>query len=82
MTSTATRFDMRMLREPQTSRISTLDNEYLTGMLEGITPARLADALREADAGNLFAQHRIFADMRGARRAPCRRDGQAQISSA
>ena len=55
--------DMRMLREPQTSRIASLDNEYLTGMLEGITPARLADALREADAGNLFAQHRIFADM-------------------
>ncbi|MFA9951152.1 hypothetical protein [Dentiradicibacter hellwigii] len=24
--------DMRMLREPQTSRISTLDNEYLTGI--------------------------------------------------
>ena len=55
--------DMRALSAPQTSRIASLDNEYLTGMLEGITPARLADALREADAGNLFAQHRIFADM-------------------
>lgn len=51
------------LMEPQTSRIATLQNQYLTPMLAGLTPARLATYLRSADDGDLTAQHRIFSDM-------------------
>lgn len=51
------------LREPQTSRIAALENQYLTPMLSGLTPGRLATTLRAADDGDLTAQHRLFADM-------------------
>lgn len=52
-----------VLREPQTARIAALQNEYLTGTLDGLTPSRLAATLRAADNGDLIAQHRLFADM-------------------
>lgn len=52
-----------MLKEPQTARVASLQNEYLVGSLDGLTPARLAATLRNADAGDLFAQHRLFSDM-------------------
>jgi phage gp29-like protein len=52
-----------VLAEPQTSRVATLQNQYLTPMLSGLTPTRLARALQEADIGNLVDQHRLFADM-------------------
>lgn len=52
-----------VLDEPQTSRVSMLQNQYLTPMLGGLTPARLARTLQEADQGNLIEQHRLFADM-------------------
>lgn len=55
--------DMGVLKEQQTSRVATLQNEYLVGQLDGLTPARLAAILRAADAGDLVAQHRLFADM-------------------
>ena len=55
--------DSGMLAEPQTSRIAALHNQYLTPMLGGLTPARLARTLREADSGNLVEQHRLFSDM-------------------
>lgn len=55
--------DVGALKEPQTSRIATLNNQYLTNHLDGLTPARLAAAMRDADNGNLIAQHRIFSDM-------------------
>lgn len=55
--------DKLAIKAPQTSRISALANEYLTSSLSGLTPARLVAALQDADAGNLIAQHRIFADM-------------------
>ena len=51
------------LAEPQTSRIAQLQNAYLTASVDGLTPARLAAALRAADMGDLVQQHRIFADM-------------------
>ncbi|OON62296.1 hypothetical protein B0920_02115 [Massilia sp. KIM] len=51
------------LAEPQTARIGALENQYLTPMLGGLTPARLAQTLQAADAGDLLDQHRIFADM-------------------
>jgi len=55
--------DRGALKEPQTSRIASLENQYLTPMLAGLTPARLASILRAADEGDLTAQHRLFADM-------------------
>ena len=55
--------DRGVLREPQTSAIRTLENQYLTPMLSGLSPARLAATLRAADNGDLVGQHRLFADM-------------------
>lgn len=55
--------DTGTLKEPQTSRIATLENQYLTPMLGGLTPSRLSTILRAADDGDLTAQHRLFADM-------------------
>jgi len=55
--------DTGALKEPQTSRIATLENQFLTPMLGGLTPSRLSGILRAADDGDLTAQHRLFADM-------------------
>jgi phage gp29-like protein len=55
--------DKIVLDEPQTARVATLQNQYLTPMLGGLTPAKLARVLQEADQGNLIDQHRLFADM-------------------
>lgn len=55
--------EVAALEEPQTSRVSNLQNQYLTPMLSGLTPARLARTLQDADQGNLLDQHRLFADM-------------------
>lgn len=55
--------DTAALAAPQTSRIALLENQYLTPMLGGLTPQRLAAILKQADDGDLTAQHRLFADM-------------------
>lgn len=55
--------DRGSLREPQTASIRALENQYLTPMLDGLSPARLSSALRAADNGDLISQHRLFADM-------------------
>jgi phage gp29-like protein len=55
--------DRGALKEPQTQRIAYLQNRYLTSMIDTMTPARLAVALRQADEGNLTAQHRLYSDM-------------------
>lgn len=55
--------DRAVLDEPQTARIASVQNQYLTPMLGGLTPARLARTLQDADQGNLLDQHRLFADM-------------------
>lgn len=58
--------DRAVLDGPQTKReasLANLQSNYLTPMLNGLTPARLANILREADNGNLIEQHRLFADM-------------------
>lgn len=55
--------DQGVLKESQTSRVASLQNEYLTNHLDGLTPSRLAATLRNADNGDLFAQHRLFSDM-------------------
>lgn len=51
------------LSEPQTSRIAQLQNAYLTSAVDGLTPAKSARILREADNGDLTAQHQLFDDM-------------------
>lgn len=55
--------DQGMLKETQTSSVTTLKDTWLTPMTEGLTPARLAATLRNADNGDLVSQHRLFADM-------------------
>lgn len=55
--------DTVVLDEPQTARIATLQHQYLTPMLGGLTPAKLARVMQEADMGNLIEQHRLFSDM-------------------
>lgn len=55
--------DTGALKEPQTSRIAALENQYLTPMLGGLTPSKLSATLKSADDGDLTAQHRLFADM-------------------
>ena len=55
--------DTGALKEPQTSRITTLENQYLTPMLAGLTPSKLSATLKQADEGDLTAQHRLFSDM-------------------
>jgi phage gp29-like protein len=52
-----------VLSEPQTARIGTLENQYLTPMLSGLTPSRMGAIMRAADNGDLTEQHRLFADM-------------------
>lgn len=56
-------FKVKELAEPQTARIAALQNQYLTPMLGGLTPQRLATILREGDNASLIEQHRMFADM-------------------
>lgn len=55
--------DTGLLKEPQTSRIAQLENQYLTPMLAGLTPDKLSRILKQADDGDLLSQHRLFADM-------------------
>lgn len=52
-----------ILDEPQTARVASVQNQFLTPMLGGLTPARLARTLQDADMGNLVEQHRLFSDM-------------------
>lgn len=66
---------LNTLGDPQTSLITALENKYLTPMLSGLTPARLARTLQEADQGSLIDQHRLFADME-------ERDGHIQAEMA
>jgi len=53
-----------ILAEPQTAKIAALENETLQSQLDGISPARAARILREADQGDIMAQHQLFDDMR------------------
>jgi len=51
------------LREPQTSRIAVLQHQMIESQLDGLTPARAARILRDADPGNPTAQAQLFDDM-------------------
>lgn len=55
--------DKGVLREPQSARVAHLANSYLAGSMEGLSPARIASALRAADSGDLLQQSTLFAHM-------------------
>ncbi|MFN3985728.1 MAG: DUF935 domain-containing protein [Rhodocyclaceae bacterium] len=55
--------DTNVLREPQTARVVALQHELVQSQLDGLTPARAARILRDADQGDIVAQHRLFDDM-------------------
>lgn len=55
--------DRGVLKEAQTVQVTTVSSQRLSSMLRGLTPARLAGILQDADDGNLLEQHRLFADM-------------------
>lgn len=52
-----------ILREPQTAKLMQLHQEYANHPSRGLTPARLASILQQAEQGNLIAQAELFADM-------------------
>lgn len=58
-----TPIDTGLLREPQTARIAALQHELVQSQLDGLTPAKAARILRDADQGDIVAQHRLFDDM-------------------
>ena len=51
------------MREPQTSRLAGLAKEFAQHPAKGLTPAKLARILVEAEQGNLQAQAELFMDM-------------------
>jgi len=51
------------LAEPQTARYQNLQREFAGHPSRGLTPAKLASILREAEDGNLIAQHELWLDM-------------------
>lgn len=51
------------LREPQTSKLASLHSEVANHHSRGLTPAKLARILEDAEQGNLQAQHELFIDM-------------------
>ncbi|MDN6856997.1 DUF935 domain-containing protein [Pseudomonas sp. CAN2814] len=54
---------MRELREQQTARLTALAKEFADHPARGLTPAKLARILLEAEQGNLQAQAELFMDM-------------------
>lgn len=51
------------IAEPQTARIAALQHQMVESHLDGLTPAMAARILRDADLGNIVAQHELFDDM-------------------
>lgn len=56
-------FKLADIAEPQTARIAALDHRMIESQLDGLTPARAAQILRDADGGDLAAQAQLFDDM-------------------
>jgi len=52
-----------VLSEPQTARLGHLSQEFATHPSRGLTPARLARILEDAEQGDITAQHDLFLDM-------------------
>ena len=55
--------DTGVLREPQTARVAALAHHLVQSQLDGLTPAKAARILRDADNGDIVAQHQLFDDM-------------------
>lgn len=53
----------KRLDEPQTARLGHLHRLYEEHPSAGLTPGRLASILRDAEQGDLIAQHDLFRDM-------------------
>lgn len=51
------------LAAPQTARVATLQHWTISTVIDGLTPASAAAALRRADHGDILAQHELFEDM-------------------
>lgn len=56
-------FKIGDIAEPQTASIMQLQQRVMESQLDGITPAKAARILREADQGDIVAQHQLFDDM-------------------
>lgn len=52
-----------VLAEPQTARLAQLRTEYENHPSRGLTPAKLARILQQAEQGDIVAQHELFQDM-------------------
>lgn len=55
--------EREQLQEPQTARVGHLRSEFENHPSRGLTPARLAKILQDAEQGDLTAQHELFQDM-------------------
>jgi phage gp29-like protein len=55
--------EQSVLSEPQTSKIAGLYREWAGHPSRGITPAKLARILQEAELGNIIQQSEFFSDM-------------------
>jgi phage gp29-like protein len=51
------------IAEPQTARITALQHQLVESHLDGLTPGRAARILRDADLGDILAQHQLFDDV-------------------
>lgn len=49
--------------DPQSAKVAYLKNAFIESHLEGISPAMASRLLRQADAGDILAQHQLFDDM-------------------
>ncbi len=54
---------LAQIREPQTSHMTTLQNEYASHPSRGLTPSKLARILDTAEQGDIVAQYELFEDM-------------------
>lgn len=52
-----------VLSEPQTARVAHLQRQWIQGQIDGLTPARAARILRQADVGDVLSQSQLFDDM-------------------
>lgn len=55
--------DSGKLKDPQTARVSMLNNQFAGHPSRGLTPAKLARILESAEQGDITAQHDLFLDM-------------------
>lgn len=56
-------FQLADIEEQQTAGIVQLQHQVISSQLDGITPDRAARMLRDADNGDIVAQHQLFDDM-------------------